>query len=445
MKRNVLLLSFCVSVLTAFSVHGQQQIKNLDTANHNFSGFLSPVLSGDTIPVPLVIENPLFYNYNFTYKKRLDSIQKDIPLSYNEAVQKYIDVYCGRKDMMGKMLGLSEYYFPIFENALKAYNVPMELKYLPIIESSMNSHAISRVGATGLWQFMFSTAKGYGLSIDNFVDERKDPIQASYAAAAYFRDAYTELGDWLLAIAAYNCGTGNVNRAINKAHSRDFWEIRPFLPMETRNYVPAFIAAIYVMNCPDKHHIKAQQSVFSLKTDTVQVNRFISLADIANALSIQEDEICNLNPSYKKKIVNGSPELPKRVIMPKVSLANFAMIYEVLNNSNTEIETRVVQASNDDRRTFRKVKHVAVTPAPAVVYHKVGSGQNLSVIAAQYNVEVQDLKVWNKLKNNSIVPGQKLIVAKRSVITRHIEPREGKKYISYSAKDSRSNQDTGKL
>lgn len=445
MKRNVLLLSFCVSVLTAFSGHGQQKIKSLDSATHNFTGFLSPVLSGDTIPVPVVIENPLFYNYNFTYKKRLDSIQKDIPLNYNEAVQKYIDVYSGRKDMMGKMLGLSEYYFPIFENALKAYDVPMELKYLPIIESSMNSHAISRVGATGLWQFMFSTAKGYGLNIDNFVDERKDPIQASYAAAAYFRDAYAELGDWLLAIAAYNCGTGNVNRAINKAHSRDFWEIRPFLPLETRNYVPAFIAAIYVMNCPDKHQIKSQQSVFSLKTDTVQVNRFISLADIANALSIQEDEICNLNPSYKKKIVNGSPELPKRIIMPKVSIANFAMIYEVLNNSNTVMETRIVQASNDDRRTFRKVKSVQHVAKPAIVYHKVGSGQNLSTIAAQYNVEVQDLKVWNKLKNNSLMPGQKLIVTKNTATVEYPEPKEGKKYISYKSRGSRHNQNTGKI
>lgn len=143
-------------------------------------------------------------------------------------MQNYIDIYAGRKDMMGKMIGLSSYYFPIFEKALKSYNIPEEIKYLPIIESSMNPHAVSRVGATGLWQFMFATAKGYGLNMDNFVDERKDPIQASYAAAAYFRDAYEELGDWLLAIAAYNCGMGNVNRAIAKADSRDFGKSEGF-------------------------------------------------------------------------------------------------------------------------------------------------------------------------------------------------------------------------
>lgn len=445
MKRNILLLSFCVFVMTALSSKAQQVSKSLDSAR-SFTSFLSPTFSSDTTAVPVVMESALFYNYNFTYKKRLDSIQHEIPLSYNEAVQKYIDVYSSRKDMMGKMLGLSEYYFPIFENALKAYNVPAELKYLPIIESSMNPHAISRVGATGLWQFMFSTAKGYGLSMDNYVDERKDPIQASFAAAAYFRDAYAELGDWLLAIAAYNCGTGNVNRAINKAHSRDFWEIRPFLPLETRNYVPALIAAIYVMNCPDKHEIKPQKSIFALKTDTVQVNKFVSLSDIAQALSIEEDDLFTLNPSYKKKMVNGSVNTPRRIIMPKVSLANFAMIYDVLNNSNSErAEARVVLASNDDNNRVRtKIKSVAAD-RPKVVYHKVGSGQNLSTIANKYNVEVQDLKVWNKLKSNSIVPGQKLIVNKSSDAEKPVDLKAGKKYISYRSTDRNSQKSHGKL
>ncbi|MGV3546483.1 MAG: lytic transglycosylase domain-containing protein, partial [Pedobacter sp.] len=200
----------------------------------------------DTVAVP-IIEQPLLFGQNLLYKLRLDSIQQTVPLDYNEYVQTYIDIYTKRKAMYGDMLGLSSYYFPIFEKALKTYNIPTEIKYLSIVESSLNPHAVSRVGATGLWQFMFGTAKAYGLNMDNFVDERKDPIQASYAAAAYFRDAYEELGDWLLAIAAYNCGKGNVNRAIMKAGSRNFWDIRKFLPKETSNYVPAFIAAVYVM------------------------------------------------------------------------------------------------------------------------------------------------------------------------------------------------------
>lgn len=431
MKLNVLILSFGLLITAAFNGAAQQKINRLDSVSP--VAFLSPTIAPDTTAVPLVMESPVFYNYNFTYKKRLDSIQHQIPLSYNESVQKYIDVYASRKDMMGKMLGLSEYYFPIFENALKAYDVPLELKYLPIIESSMNSHAISRVGATGLWQFMFSTAKGYGLSMDNYVDERKDPIQASYAAAAYFKDAFAELGDWLLAIAAYNCGTGNVNRAIAKAHSRDFWAIRPYLPMETRNYVPAFIAALYVMNCPDKHQIKPQQSLFAIKTDTIQVNRYVSLSELAEAMTMEEADLFTLNPSYKKKIVNGSPESPKRIIMPKVSLASFASIYEVLNNSTVNSDTRVILAANDDRRVHKQRKAVAETK-PAVTYHKVGAGQNLSAIADQYHVEVQDLKVWNHLKGSQLMPGQKLIISKKAGNTKTAEASPAKKYISYKGK-----------
>ncbi|MBB5624187.1 membrane-bound lytic murein transglycosylase D [Pedobacter cryoconitis] len=442
MKRNVLILSFCVLILAAFNSSAQQKINKLDSISP--ISFLSTTYTGDTTAVPEVLENPLFYNYNFTYKKRLDSIQKQIPLPYNESVQRYIDIYSSRKDMMGKMLGLSEYYFPIFENALKAYDVPMELKFLPIIESSMNSHAISRVGATGLWQFMFSTAKDYGLGMDNFVDERKDPIQASYAAAAYFKDAYKNLGDWLLAIAAYNCGTGNVNRAIAKAHSRDFWAIRPFLPQETRNYVPAFIAAIYVMNCPDKHQIKAQKSLFAIKTDTIQVSRFVSLTELAEALAMEEGDLCTLNPSYKKKIVNGSEDQPKRIIIPKVSLANFAEIYEVLNNHTVETSTRVILASNDDRRLHKKHKEAGQSSAQ-VRYHKVGAGQNLIAIANQYNVEVQDLRVWNNLKGSTIVPGQRLIVAQKSGHARETESRSGKKYISYKAKGKSGSRITDRL
>ncbi|SMC79930.1 lytic transglycosylase domain-containing protein [Pedobacter nyackensis] len=395
MKIIVCFVSACFLALTGFSAAAQQQQKLALT---------------DTTYVPVVDETPTFYNHNYIYKARLDSIQKMVPLSYNEYVQKYIDVYAGRKDMMGKMLGLSGYYFPIFEKALKSYNIPEEIKYLPIIESSMNPHAVSRVGATGLWQFMFATAKGYGLNMDNFVDERKDPIQASYAAAAYFRDAYEELGDWLLAIAAYNCGMGNVNRAIAKADSRDFWEIRRFLPTETRNYVPAFIAAVYVMNYSGDHQIKAQKSVFLKNTDTIQVNRFVSLASLAEALDTDLDELSMLNPSYKKKIVNGTELDPKRVILPKVTLASFARVYQLLNEEVLEVDKHIVLASNDGKST-RKSKTVN---KPAVSYHKVTSGQNLSTIANKYNVEVQDLKVWNNLKGSAIVPGQRLKIYHKS-------------------------------
>ena len=389
MKIKVHFLSYCILAFSALPAAAQ-----------------FPIVITDTTALPIVSEVPQFVNYNFSYKTRLDSIQKTVPLAYNEFVQKYIDVYSVRKDMMGKMLGLSEYYFPIFEKALQSYNIPNEIKYLPIIESSMNPHAVSRVGATGLWQFMFGTAKGYGLHIDNYVDERKDPIQASYAAAAYFRDAYEELGDWVLAIAAYNCGMGSVKRAIEKADSRDFWEIRRFLPTETRNYVPAFIAAVYVMSCPDKHQINTQKSAFLKNTDTIQVNKVISLATLASAMNLEEEDLFGLNPSYKKKIVNGTAALPKRIILPKVSLSDFAALYDVLNKEGEQPEMKVVLAANDGYKSGKE----KVKVKSRFFYHKVSSGQSLGVIANKYHVEVQDLKVWNHLKGSSIVPGQKLKV-----------------------------------
>eukprot|EP01133_Synstelium_polycarpum_P004797 gene4797-5584_t len=424
MKKNVLLRSFCIIAL--FSFKATAQTESLQT---------------DTSRVPVLIETPSFYNYNFQYKQRLDSIQKNVPLKYNEVVQKYIDIYSKRKEMIGKMLGLAGYYFPIFEQALRSYNIPEEIKYLPVIESAMDPHAVSKVGATGLWQFMFSTARDYGLNMDNFVDERKDPVQASYAAAAYFRDAYAEFGDWLLAIAAYNCGKGNVTRAIAKANSRDFWEIRPFLPLETRNYVPAFIAAMYMMNFSRAHQIQKQSSTLAIKTDTIQVNRFVSLGDLAEALKVEEELLCGLNPSYKKKIVNGTPEVPKRIIMPRVSLESFAMIYEVLNNSQTGVDTRVVLAANDDRRLGKRKKELS---GNVTAYHKVKAGQNLLTIANKYHVEVQDLKVWNNLKSSQIVPGQRLIVSKHANPDKAAGVKTSKQYISYKA-DGRHSQQGGKI
>lgn len=438
MKLTLRFNTVLLLMTTAFSGFAQQKNAKLDSIPA--SPFVFPnTFETDTTAVPLVDEQLAFYNYSFTNKKRLDSIRNVIPMDYNEYVQKYIDVYTGRKNMMGKMLGMSSYYFPIFEKALKAYNIPDELKYLPIIESAMNPHAVSRVGATGLWQFMFTTAKGYGLNMDNFVDERKDPVQASFAAAAYFRDAYESLGDWLLAIAAYNCGAGNVNRAIQKANSRDFWEIRPYLPQETRNYVPAFIAAVYVMNYAKSHQIMAQKSPLAQKTDTVQVNRFVSLTALSEALELETDALFVLNPSYKKKIVNGTEESPKRIIMPAAQLDNFARIYEVLNDLPVDVDTRVYLASNDDKRLRNKTRQQASKSAANVQhsYHRVQRGQNLSTIANKYNVEVQDLKVWNNLKGSMVVPGQRLIISAKAARTK-AAPAKSKTYISYKPKGSGS-------
>lgn len=427
MRKLILAILGLVTVLSTQAqvptkvIQGDTILKRLTTAP-----------ATDTVAVPL-INQPMFFGQNLLYKLRLDSIKQTVPLDYNEYVQSYIDIYVKRKNMYADMLGLSSYYFPIFEKALKSYNIPTEIKYLSIVESSLNPHAVSRVGATGLWQFMFGTAKAYGLNMDNFVDERKDPIQASYAAAAYFKDAYEELGDWLLAIAAYNCGKGNVNRAIDKAGSRDFWEIRRFLPAETRNYVPAFIAAVYVMKYAKMHQIQAKATPFVFKTDTIQVRNFVALSDVANAINHTEETLIALNPSYKKKIVNGTATAPKRVVIPNPEHQYYEQLFEVLNR-DVDIDKEIILASTDDVRDLRKkAQPKKAEKASGILFHKVLPGQNLTIIANKYGVEVQDLKVWNKLSALSIVPGQKLKIYKEGAAPK-LTPKAKAAFVSYKVK-----------
>ncbi|HCN82786.1 MAG TPA: lytic transglycosylase [Sphingobacteriaceae bacterium] len=337
---------------------------------------------------------------NLIFKQRLDSIQTTVPLTYNSYVQEYIDIYMSRTGQIGKMLGLSKYYFPIYEKIFRDNDIPQEIKFLSIVESSLDPHAVSRSGATGLWQFMSGTAKGYGLNIDNYSDDRKDPIAASTAATKYFKEAFGEFGDWLLAIAAYNCGTGAVSRAIAKAGGvKDFWAIRNYLPLQTRNYVPAFIATTYMMSCYMLHDISPAPADFPSQTDVIQVNRFVSLENIAKAIDIDIEKLYILNPSYKKKIINGTPDTPKSLIIPVSDKNNYEGLYNALNIAE---EPRVILTK--ERSTSR---HAMTSP----VYHKVKKGENLSIIANRYGVEVMDLMTWNNLKNLLIKPGQVLQVS----------------------------------
>jgi membrane-bound lytic murein transglycosylase D len=368
------------------------------------------ILRTDTlVPVPVVDELLMTSYQNMVYKHRLDSIQKKIPLDYNEYVQSYIDIYTAqrRKASMAKIIGLAKYYFPIYEKAFREANMPEELKFLSVVESALNPNAVSRVGATGPWQFMFATARLYGLKMDNYVDERKDPIQASYATVKYLRDAYNDFGDWLLAIASYNCGKGNVIRAMQRSGGNDFWSIRNYLPAETRGYVPAFIAVTYVMNFYKKHQIMPEECNFSTQTDSVLVNKFVSLGNISKALNVDIAEMAILNPSYKKRIVNGSPDKPKRLILPKAAASDFSNVYAALNDL-------------DDDTTAPKAAFAALQQEEVPVsssntkYHRIKKGETLSAIANRYGVEVQDLKVWNHLYKGAIVPGQKLLVKEAS-------------------------------
>lgn len=360
----------------------------------------SASMQADTLFGVDMISNPLLSHQNIIYKQRLDSLERSVPLTYNEHVQNFIELYVfRRKEQIGKMLGLSKYYFPIFERSFKEVGIPDEIKFISVIESALNPNAVSRSGAVGPWQFMYTTAKGYGLVIDNYVDERKDPVQASYAAAKYLKEAYNELGDWLLAIAAYNCGTGAVTRAIARSGGQaDYWKIRSYLPRETQNYVPAFIATVYAMNYYSKHEIYPMLPGFNTMTDVIDVNRFVSFSRIAKAADIGLDEIKMLNPSYKKQIVNGSEASPKRLVIPAVGKQVYASLYDVLNSPENIDEPQVIAANYlEDSPPIRIPEN-----------HRVQEGQTLMMVANQYGIEVQDLIVFNNLKVIEVVPGQLL-------------------------------------
>lgn len=341
-------------------------------------------------------------------KLRLDSLQNSVPLDYNEHVQGYIDIYLNRKEQIGKMLGLSKYYFPIFEKVLMEAGLPNELKFLTVIESTLNPHAVSRSGAVGPWQFMYPTAKGYGLVMDSFVDERKDPVKASYAAAHYFVDAYKRIGDWLLTIAAFNCGTGAVTRAIEKSGGvADFWRVRSFLPKETQNYVPAFIATVYAMSYYQNYGIEIRSPDFNIFTDVIQVNRNISLNSVARAANLDLKELLILNPSYKKLIVNGSVQYPKSLVIPQVANSAYADLYNVLNGLAGNDRDILVSAAEESVSSQSSQKR----PETRYMKYIVKGGDTLSGIAEKFNgMTVSKIKALNGLTKSAINPGMNLIV-----------------------------------
>lgn len=362
------------------------------------------------------------------YKERLARIPSVIELPYNDVVQKFIDRYSGRlRRSVSIMLGAQNFYMPTFEEALESYGLPLELKYLPVIESALNPNAVSHVGATGLWQFMLATGKQYGLEINSLVDERRDPVRASYAAAHYLRDLYKIFGDWNLVIAAYNCGPENINKAIHRSNgATDYWQIYPYLPKETRGYVPAFIAANYIMNYYCDHNICPMQANLPSKTDTVVVSRDVHFEQVAQVLGMEIDQIKQLNPQYRRNIVNGSTR-PMALRLPATLVGKFIdnedSIYayrpDVLLAKRTEVEV------NDDvpsysRRSSSSSRSKSSSSRKSRSKGKKGKknkggrnvtirqGDTLSDIAKRNGTTVSKLKKLNKISGSSIRAGKKL-------------------------------------
>ncbi len=335
------------------------------------------------------------------YIRRLQQLPTIIEMPYNQIVRSYIDMYTKRRrGMMETLLGRSVYYMPIFEQALEKEGLPLELRYLPIIESALRPEATSRVGAAGLWQFMVATGKLMGLEVNTLVDERRDPYLSSAAAARYLKQMYDIYHDWHLVIAAYNCGPGNVNKAIRRSGGKtDYWEIYNFLPRETRGYVPAFIAANYAMTYYREHNIAPVLAEKPLIADSVMVAHDIHFDQIANVLDIPIEALRELNPQYRRDRIPGSGHLysltlPSQQIYAFIEMQDSILAYEA----------------------HKYAKRGVVEPAglTATQYHKIRSGETLSTIARKYGISVKTLKQWNGLKNNNIRAGRRLIVGMAS-------------------------------
>ena len=378
------------------------------------------------------------------YLDRLRRLPNLIEMPYNDVVQDYIDQYTGRlRRSVSFMLGVQNFYVPIFEEALEAEGVPLELKYLPVVESAFDPMATSRVGAAGLWQFMVPTAKHYGLTVNSLLDERRDPIKSSQAAARYLKDLYKSFGDWTLAIAAYNCGRNNVLKAIKRAGgARDYWAIYPYLPRETRGYVPAFIAANYVMNYYCDHKIPPMKTIAPAETDTVTVSRNLYLAQVAAACNLDVETVQAMNPQYRAGVVPGNSQ-PCALRLPLQSIDRFLQlgdsIYNVApaaevaerreevepaeltaqpNNTTTRQSRR--QALAEERRERRERRAAAAAErkkrkskrahAEESSEVDIRQGDTLSEIARRNNTTVEKLQKMNNLNGSAIRAGKKLRV-----------------------------------
>lgn len=366
-------------------------------------------ITPDSLKLPVALENDkIIPEYpDSVYIERLSRIPTLIPLTYNNIVRNYIHVYTKkRRDQLEVMLGLADYYFPVFEEIFDYYGLPSELKYLAVIESALNPRAVSRVGATGMWQFMFGTARAYGLTINSLVDERRDPVKSTHAAAKYLRDLYDIYKDWTLVIAAYNCGPGNVNKAIRRSgRKKSYWDLYYFLPRETRGYVPAYIAATYAMNYYDEHNLVPGSISLPLAADTIMINDNLHLKQVSEVLQVPLDLLRDMNPQYRKDIIPGKSrsfaiKIPVNHTLDFISLQDSIFAYKdsiYFNPANTIINPT-------------RSRYVPQAPTGRTkLYYTVKSGDTPGHISEWYHVGLSDLRYWNRIRN-MIRTDQKLVV-----------------------------------
>jgi membrane-bound lytic murein transglycosylase D len=340
------------------------------------------------------------------YKERLSEINSIIKLPYGNIIRNHIQVYTRLKvEDFRAILGLKDYYFPMIEDIFDSYGLPTELKYMAVIESALNPNAVSRAGATGMWQFMYSTGRFYGLTINSIVDERRDPVKATHAAARYLRDMYEIYNDWILVIAAYNCGPGNVDKAIRRSGNRkDYWEIYYRLPRETRGYIPQFVAATYAINNYKEHNIRPLPLNIPISTDTLMVNHDIHLSQISEVMNIPLGELRALNPQYRTGLIPGSTK-PQPLRLPMNHLGDFIDLNDTIIKYKPDVYlNRAILTVNPSRSTYLPPDVKGRTK----LYYTVKDGDNLGFIAEWFKVGLTDLRYWNDIYGNTIRVGQKL-------------------------------------
>lgn len=329
------------------------------------------------------------------YLDRLKRIPAIIEMPYNEVVREFINMYATRlRQKVAFMLSANNFYMPIFEEALDLYNLPLELKYLPVVESALNPIASSSQGAVGLWQFMLNTGKIYGLKVTSLVDERRDPVKSTYAAARYLKDLYDIYHDWNLVLAAYNCGPGTINKAIRRADGeKDFWALYNYLPKQTRGYVPAFIAANYIMTYYCEHNISPMEMKMPEGTDTIHISRPLHLQQVSAVCDISLDELRALNPEFKKDIIPGN-EHPYALRLPSKMISSFIDLEDSIYNYKPN--------------TYLTRRNTVDIPAPKAVYHRIRNGETLGGIARKYGVSVSQLRKLNGIRGSNIRAGKSI-------------------------------------
>ena len=353
------------------------------------------------------------------YVSRLSKINSVIALPYNNIIRNHIQVYTVRqREKFCAVLGLTDYYFPMIENIFDSYGLPAEFKYLAIIESALNPNAVNRhSGATGMWQFMYSTGRQYGLTINSVIDERKDPIKSTHAAARFIRDLYSIYKDWVLVIAAYDCGPGNVNKAIRRSgNKKDYWDIYYRLPRETRGYIPMYIAAAYAVNYAQEHNLYPLAVNIPVSTDTIMVNKDIHLSQISEVMGIPLEELRALNPQYKIGLVPGSSK-PLALTLPMNHLSDFIDLHDTIRSYKRDVYlNKTTQISDPTHSTYV----TSDVKGKTKLFYTVKDGDNLGFISVWYRTSVSDLRYWNNIYKNTIRVGQKLVV--------YVEPSKSEYY-----------------